>query len=352
MTTEERKPARRGAAVADRDEMTREGLPPAHRVICACTNMTFAQLEEAVGKVHSQSFDALLEETGAGKTCTACLLDLEYYFVDLKARAPRNADAGHVDATGETAAQRSWKYRVYGWLDSISPPVAWASPNHIPILAGKDIETWLTVTNHDLLFDERKSAPLTTTVEVRRADGSRLWRRRFRIPPGEELRVRVDEGIADQPGELAVGRATVVSRADHPAMRGTMRPQLEILAARGTCALHAQGDVGPGDTWFTMQNRPDDERLFLLLINTSGKGQSAEISYPHDAGTGDMQPEARTMLDLPAHGTGLHEVTLPPDAAAHVGALPFAVRARLQHPCRVYLVCATPALDRFSIDHR
>lgn len=352
MTTNERKSARRGAAVADRDDMTREGLPPAHRVICACTNMTFAQLEEAVGKVHSQSFDALLEETGAGKTCTACLLDLEYYFVDLKTRAPRNAEDGQVNAAAEAAAQRSLKYRVYDWLDSISPPVAWASPNHIPILAGEDIETWLTVTNHDLLFDERKSAPLTTTVEVRNGAGKRLWRRRFHIPPGEELRARVDEGIASQPGILGVGSATVVSRADHPAMRGTMRPQLEILARRGTCALHAQGDVGPGDTWFTMQNRPADERLFLLLINTSDKRQSAEITYPYDTGPGAVPPEAHTMLDLPARGTGLHEISLPADAAARIGALPFAVRTRLQHPCRVYLVCATPTLDRFSIDHR
>lgn len=350
MTTDNRKSARRGAAVADRDDMTLEGLPPANRIICACANMTFAQLEEAVGKVQNHGFDALLEETGAGKTCTACLLDLEYYFVDLKARAPRQPDGEAGGRPDEGAAQRSWKYRVYDWLDSISPPVAWASPNHIPILAGKDIETWLTVTNHDLLFDERKSAALTTDVEVRGGDGRRIWRRRFRIPPGEEMRVRVDEGIAGDAGTLAAGRATVVSRADHPAMRGTMRPQLEILAARGTCALHGQGDVGPGDTWFTMQHRPDDERLFLLLINTSGKRQTAEITYPHVAGT--AQPEAQIQLDLPAHGTGLHEIALPPDAAARIGDLPFSALTRLQQPCRVYLVCATPTLDRFSIDHR
>ncbi|MDA0786180.1 MAG: hypothetical protein O3B37_07800, partial [Proteobacteria bacterium] len=141
----------------------------------------------------------------------------------------------------------------------------------------------------------------------------------------------------------------VVSRADHPAMRGTMRPQLEILAAHGTCALHGQGDVGPRETWFTMQHRPDDERLFLLLINTSGKRQAADISYPHDASA--AQPEVQTMLNLPARGTGLHEIKLPPDAAARIGNLPFSGRADLQHPCRVYLVCATPMLDRFSIDH-
>lgn len=352
MTNNERKPARRGAAVADRDEMTLEGLPPANRIICACTNMTFAQLEEAVGKVQNHGFDVLLEETGAGKTCTACLLDLEYYFVDLKARGPRNEDAGQGGKADETSAQLSWKYRIYRWLDSISPPVAWASPNHIPILAGDDIETWLTVTNHDLLFDERKSAPLTTDVEVRRGDGSRLWCRRFHISPSEELRVRVDEGIASESGALAVGSATVVSRADYPAMRGTMRPQLEILAARGACALHGQGDVGPGDTWFTMQNRPDAERLFLLLINTSGKRYSAEIGYPQGAETDAMQPEVHTTVDLPARGAGLHEITLPPDAASRIGTLPFAVRTRCHQPSRVYLVCATPTLDRFSIDHR
>ncbi|MEK9662413.1 MAG: (2Fe-2S)-binding protein, partial [Alphaproteobacteria bacterium] len=157
MTATERKSAKRVATAAERDALTEEGLPPANRVICACTNLTFARLEEAVTKVHSHSFDALLEETGAGRTCTACLLDLEYYFVTLKARAPRDAEAGAGSASSEVPAQRSWKYRLYDWLDSVSPPIAWASPNRIPIVAGRDIETWLTVTNHDLLFDERKS---------------------------------------------------------------------------------------------------------------------------------------------------------------------------------------------------
>lgn len=35
MTNSERKSSRRGAAVADRDEMTLEGLPPATRIISA-----------------------------------------------------------------------------------------------------------------------------------------------------------------------------------------------------------------------------------------------------------------------------------------------------------------------------
>lgn len=333
-------------------------LPAPNTVICACAGFDFARLQQAVGKLHSHSFETLLEKTGAGQTCTACLLDLEYYFVALKAQAEQGSLTPSGDIAGVDSGQkqaRSLKRRVYDWLDSLSPPVAWSPPNRIPVMSGRDIETWLTITNHDLLFERRMTAPLTSTVVVRRADGTMVWRRRFRVPPGDELRTRLDDGLCPAGSAIdpfCVGSAQIETRAEHPAMRGTMRPQLEIVASAGTCALHAQGDSGPGDAWFTVQNRPDDERLFLIVMNTSGRAQTATITYPHGVRSEDANGDVSKMIPLAPRGTALHEVRVP-DEGQHV-ARPstYGVRTRAERACRIYLVCASPALDRFSIDHR
>jgi hypothetical protein len=331
---------------------TAGSLPPPDRMICACADMDFAGLEQAVGKLRNESFETLLKETGSGNTCTACLLDLEYYFVTLKSRPQKKQTAIQSSESGVAAPRQPFKQRVYALLDAISPPVAWAPPNRVPLVMGRGIETWLTVTNHDLLFRDRKSAPLTTTVMVRRDDGKRLWRGKFEIEPGRELKVRLDQHL--QPGDapLSVGSACVSSRARHPAMRGTMRPQLEILAPAGTCAVHAQGDVGPGDTWFTVQNRPQDQRLFLILMNNTGRAQTASITSPYELQSTGIAPEVSSQVTLPPNGTGLHEILLPDTLAERIGEAPFSVRTQTERACRVFLVCATPALDRFSIDHR
>ena len=342
----------KGRIVSDQDDELIDGMPPPNRMICACADLDFSKFKQTVGRLENQSFETLLQETGAGNTCTACLLDLEYYFVALKARGVGPASVSG-DAAGAPSAERvPFKQRIYRLLDAMSPPLAWAPPNRVPLITGRGIETWLTITNHDLLFQERKSAPLATTVTVRRDDGHRLWRGRFEIDPGEELKIRLDQHLQASAGPLTVGSACVRSRARHPAMRGTMRPQLEILAPAGTCGLHAQGDVGPGETWFTVQNRPADQRLFLVLLNTAGKAQTARITSPFELYPTGVDADISVAVPLPSRGTGLHEITLPNDIASKIADRPFSVRTVTEAACRVFLVCATPALDRFSIDHR
>jgi len=327
-------------------------MPSPDRMICACANLNFADFEKAVAKLQNQSFETLLKETNSGSTCTTCLLDLEYYFVALRSRPQKPSAAAKGGLSPIEAPRLPFKQHIYGWLDSIAPPIAWAPPNRVPILTGRGIETWLTVTNHDLLFQDRKSAPLITSVEVRHGDGTRAWRGKYGVTQGSELKIRLDKHFQQSSDPLAVGSAHVSSRARHPAMRGTMRPQLEILAPAGTCGLHAQGDAGPGDTWFMVQNRPADQRLFLILMNNTGRAQTANITYPHEVQPSGIVPEVKATVVLTAHGTGLYEIIIPEALGERIASRPFSVRTHAERASRVYLVCATPALDRFSIDHR
>ena len=327
-------------------------IPPPDRIICACANLNFAGLEQAVAKLQNQSFETLLKQTDSGNTCTACLLDLEYYFVALKSQPQKQVTTAAVGDSAIDVPRLPFKQHIYAWLDSIAPPIAWAPPNRVPLVTGRGIETWLTVTNHDLLFHNRKSAPLITTVRVRRDDGKSVWRGKFNIAPGTELKIRLDNYLQQGAGTLAVGSAHVSSKATYPAMRGTMRPQLEILAPAGTCGLHAQGDAGPGDTWFMVQNRPADQRLFLILMNNTGRAQTAKISYPHEAHANGTDPGVTAPVALAPRGTALYEVSLPEALGQRMALRPFSVRTQVEGACRVFLVCATPALDRFSIDHR
>jgi len=327
--------------------------PMPDKIICACANLDFAKLQEAVAQLSHDSFDALLARTGAGKTCTACLLDLEYYFVELKAGFDSPSGLRH--GVGEKPRQRqSLKQRIYGWLDSISPPIPWSPDNWIPIIAGRGIETWLNVTNHDLLFRDRMTAPLQTTVTLWSGEGMRLTQRRLRIQPGEEARVRLDEEISrgsPVSKSIVVGSARIVTKAEFPAMRGTMRPQFEIVAPAGACAVHVHGVTGPGDTWFTVQNRRGDERLFLAIINAAGSRQSIEVAMPLGPASVDDSSAERVRLMLAPHGAALQEVLLSDAAARAVGSTPFGIRIRCERAHKVFLLCATRSLDRFSVDH-
>ena len=323
-------------------------LPAPDRMICACAQLDFQSLRKILADSSRDSFDRLLDTTGAGRTCTACLLDLEYYFSTLRGAA---ADADGAGAAGQpkTPSSRSLKQRAYALLDRFAPKVAWVTPSVIPVLGGSGLESRLIVTNHDLLFEDRHSAELAVLVRVRDSAGAVVWRDRFRVGQGDELRVRLDEHLSPEDGaEIYAGSADVRIRATRPALRGTSRPQIEILSAAGACAVHAQAIAGPSDTFFTVQARPDEERHFLVVLNGGNKEQQVELTAPHTGAPCHKDPAIVLPATLAARGAHLFEAPMAPDLAPGTT---YGIRTRCSGPNKIFLLCATPSLDRFSIDH-
>ena len=101
-----------------------------------------------------------------------------------------------------------------------------------------------------------------------------------------------------------------------------------------------------------VQNRPTDQRLILVLMNNTGRSQTATITYPHEAHPTGIAPEVAASVALAPHGTGLYEISMPEALGERIASRPFWVRTEAERASRIYLNCATPALDRFSIDHR
>ena len=74
----------------------------ADEIVCGCADLTRDGIRASVASNPSASFDAFLDATGAGRTCTACMLDLEYLFTE----APRDRAAAAQIAAGESEHPR------------------------------------------------------------------------------------------------------------------------------------------------------------------------------------------------------------------------------------------------------
>jgi hypothetical protein len=316
-------------------------------VVCACANLTLSQLNRFISEAKDQSFEGLLAATSAGQTCTACLLDLEYHYSVTPQSAPATGPSiGPAVARGSD--RLGAKQQLWALLDRLSPPVARLRKQWLPVISGKGIETRVCVTNHPLLFNGVTAPPLRVRVQQWNADGGLVMDRWTRVLAGDEFRLPLKPSDASGNDPLSVGSALVTSRALTPGPRGTTRPQIELLAPAGACAVHTQAATGPGDTWFTMAWRPADERLFLSIINPSTQPLNATISYPHGEHTDGGA--IRCPVCVPAKGGRLHEIRLDTENAALADPV-FSVRIACDGMNKVHLLCATPSLDRFSIDH-
>ena len=315
-------------------------------ILCSCCNVTVGDLQATLQN-RDLALDDLMRETGAGTKCTACLLDLEYHLATL----PRGAaGSGPFDARG-SRTRTGLKQSLYQIADRLAPKVAVQLLEHAPVLAGAGLETWIGMANDSFLYEGRRSAPpILLRVTVRDCDGRLLKRYEERVETDKALRLPVSR---DLPGEgLRIGQAEVERIALESGYRGTTRPQIEILASRGSCAVHCHG---PGERlkkqrFFTCLHRPGEERLFLSILNLERRPLTCVLSLPLSVPGGPaLRPLPDLQVVVPPSGARLQEVSLP-EAAVPAG-VPFTLRAQFDGFYNLQLICATPGLDSVSIDH-
>lgn len=324
-------------------------------VVCACADLHRHELEEMIAKNSEISFDDILARTGAGGTCTACLLDLEYHFVSLPRASPAPGAAG----TGLPGKKdpRSLKRRLFDFLDGISPPVRYRLEERMPVILGEGIEQRVWVANRSLMFEGGVAAPeMEVIFRIRDAEGRPVHRSVERLEPEGQIEFMPSRYLSppapvDGRPSLGVGVVEIERRALAPGYRGTTRPQVELIAARGACSVHSQAYKTRGERWFSCRWRPGDERLFITMINFWRKPIRLDFTYPLGVpGVPDPEP-VEAGFEVPPLGARIHEVALPPAYAARLEDQPFSIRWICDGSYNTHIVCATPDLGRLSLDH-
>lgn len=319
-------------------------------IVCGCAALSLAELRSRIAGTPHLAFEDLLAAVGAGTKCTACLLDLEFHFVEAQQGRGGAASPDRVQHA-RPRERTSLKQRIYAFLDRNSPRVAYRFNNSMPVLFGPDVEQWLWIVNHSMLFEGRECAPtMRIDLIIRDKTGRTVATSRNDVKAETTLRYNLSTAFEALPeaGRIGIGSVEIRRRGLRPGIRGTTRPQIEILTPHSACAVHSQAMTGPGQYWFTCLSRAGDERMFFSLLNGAGRQTTIELSYP--IGAPGIEPDTHR-ITLPARGAALHEMKLPPTAAGALGDAPLSVTWRATVPHKVHAICASLALDRFSIDH-
>ncbi|MFO0996035.1 MAG: (2Fe-2S)-binding protein [Alphaproteobacteria bacterium] len=328
-------------------------LPPAERdeMICGCFDLTLGAYQDFLRANPGIGFDEMMWRTKAGTKCTACTLDLEYHYVATAREGVQPSDMKRAPV-GIDRPVVAGKAALYKAIDSISPQVAQPFSNVMPILVGHGIDEFVCVDNHSLLYEHEICAPdMRVDLEVRDSEGRLRFHHEDVVKGEASLRINVSRHLPATSGTLGIGSVTIARQALKPGYRGTTRPQIEIVAPRAACALHSQAATRAPEGWFTCLHRSEDERIFLTLVNAGDRDLSMELAYPIiDGAPFTSKPEIH-IVPVPPRGARLHEVTLPREQYAHLVDRPINIRWRAEGQYKVHVVCATPSLDRFSIDH-
>lgn len=327
-----------------------EQVTERQELLCGCSNITVQQFYDFIA-ANPKDFDEILRETNAGQTCTACLLDLEYHYVRAFEKRPRS-DRGNSGLEKKRPESISLKRRIYNFIDALSPLIPLKLPQVTPVLYGAGVEEWLCVCNDSLMYEGDISAPpFRLDIVLRDSEGRVVDQRREIVDPGEKLRLNLSAPLAradsSTDGGLKLGWMDLMRRGERPGVRGTTRPQFEIVSSAGVCAVHTQAATERSQAGLTLRLRSGEDRHFLTVVNPERKPLAFRLSV---ATKGLSEPIVMSM-QVPPLGTRLIEVPVPPVEPADRLGLLADVTWTTDRMNKVYVLCATPNLDRFSVDH-
>lgn len=329
-------------------------------VLCGCANMTYAMYRTLLQSRPDISFDEVLRRANAGDTCTACLLDLEYHFADILARRPKSKTEGTVSGGAMGNTPESFKRRIYRFADGIAPVVPVRKVTQTPVLIGKNIEQWLWIANQRLLYGEtdvrHAPAPLRAAIVLRNETGHKCVELNEQIDVGEVLNLNLSErlrtkGVQPGPTGLGLGSVEIVVEATEPGMWGTTRPQIEILTPSSACAVHTSGAGANVRNDFTCLYRPVEDRLFAAIVNPCAHAITLWSTYDVHESAESAAGALDDGVKIPAHGTWLKEITLPAQHHELATGRLVDLGWRMSDRHKLHMICASPNLDRFSIDH-
>jgi len=329
------------------------------QIICMCNEFSLDDMQSMLAENPNISFDRFLADSGVGARCTACLFDLEYYFVDLPREKKTNVDVDYSKPKSTLSLRR----RFYQWIDQHSPRQPIRSCEDVPVIAGNDIKQWVWIANYDLLYKKGKSNKVPDfDVELKLYDatgGAPIHQQRVELALGTAWRGELSQylpqskngGSSVSDKELSIGRLEIIRHSKSDGVRGTTRPQIEIATSVSSCAVHGQAAGQNTGSAFDLICHPDDDRVFLSFINPSSSPVDIKLKYPSDPMKKIELPSRDVHITIPPNGAELHEIVLSEEEIEEY-------RDRLYnfswHGVGLYkchVIVASTGLDRFSIDH-
>ncbi len=334
-----------GKILLKNDEALDESL-----FVCRCKEFQLSEMYRTLSENPELSFDRFLNSAELADRCTACLLDLEYYFIQL----PRDGSTSpEINRAQSNEDKIPFRQKFYRFVDRLSPKRAIRLPNHLPVLFGENVQQWLWMANHQLDYNNTNAIPdFDVHLTMYNEDGDIVWRDTRPLLAGSEWREELTKHTPDRAGaEISAFWLDVTRCARSDGVRGTTRPQIEIVTPTSSCAVHGQAAGFSNGCPFELIHCPDEDRVFVSIINIASKPLDIELRYPEDPTENLKLPVRTTEITIPAKGIRLHEVVLNKHEQDAFRNRLFRFSWHGYGEYKAHVIVGSKQLDRFSIDH-
>jgi hypothetical protein len=209
--------------------------------------------------------------------------------------------------------------------------------------------------NNSLLFEGELCAPdFELDLTIRTANGRILDRKKTIVGRDEYFREQISEILreADPNTDFAIGSVEIIQRGKFPGVRGTRRPQIEVITPHSAAAIHGQAPYKlAAESYFMCPNKPGDELCFVSIVSVSNEPLSLTLKYPLELSESDELDVVTRTVEVPPFGAHLMDITLKGELAKKFTNPVQTVGWNAGELQKLHLINATNDLRRISVDH-
>ena len=315
--------------------------------VCGCANLTRSDIVKFFER-DGLSFDELINQTGAGTVCTACMLDLE--MIASEVSVPRKNSRAEIVQRTKSEIGRSTKPH-WRFIDRFSPLGSFRLGGILPVLLRDDISQHLVIANQPMFYthDTHQAPQLRCSLDVRNGEGTVISHSSFYVAQGEEMWQTLTDNInkllqTSEDQIPAVGSLHYQVLFSKVGMRGSTRANTVIESRGGTCGVHVQGPGNSGQpSILSIVPRAWEERFFVSVINPGNRELSGRI-FLQDRDGAILSEKS---VAVPPMGTRLSEV----DISSGSNKTSANIVCKFNGMRRLHFLNSDSDLSVFGIDH-
>lgn len=314
-------------------------------IICYCNNVRVKDILKIISDKPDISFEDFQELSNAGKSCTACILNLEDEFVNHTS----DFTIKKKSFFKRNFLNLSIKQLIYKFIDTISPSIPIIIKNYFPIIYCKGLDIYIWVSNFSNLYkNDEGLVEHKIYVNFYNSSGNLIWNNFYLLEKNKEIRLKIPTDLLKTNSnlELEHGWVSLIKTAKKSGYRGTTRPQIQFVSENASCAVHGQDIklINAGSHSFVYN--PDAERQFLSFFNIGKNKLDLEINLLKKDGL----IYKLNNITLNSLNSKLFEIKLDKFAINKFDSVLINWLGTGEYKCHV--IIADKKLKRFSIDHQ
>lgn len=324
------------------------------QIICYCMELRKKDLLNALN-AESDSFENFLNKTSAGTKCTACIPDLENFYIKNSGQLYNNHK--NFSFKNNLRVFGNLKKKLYKFIDAFSPLIAENRTNVFPVFYRESLKEIIWFSNYPNFFEKQyPEIDFVVKMKFYNKFGKEIWSIVKDLKSSHSWQQEVPTHLLKEEDkskyELQLGLLVVSIKAKNFGIRGTTRPQVQILTSTSSSAVHGQAaNKFKNKGGIISIYQPEIEDHFLSFINPSNAKTDLTINCPSDPLDNRTNIEIQKKVHIPPFGTYLHNVTRAENIKSVKSGGYFNIDWFANGVLKAHLLVCSKNFDRISIEH-